>query len=588
MTDTNGPLTRAAPMRASSWSAEDWTFELVLSAGSAVERRDSRGIFAEVLDIAGASWPEVIPLLADHRPDLDNNLGDITNVRRENGQIVGTARLSKHSERAKRIAAELSDGRSFGASIGYRVDAWAESKPAGKRTLTAQKWRIDECSLVAIPSDPSSKIRSSDLTTTTTETTTQTRAEINQAIRAAAKAAGLDQAFVDHHIDAESDLATVNAAALAALAARSANTANVRTVHVGEDHTDPVAIRSAMADALAHRLAPNAVKLEGRATEFRSHRVLDMVGDLAVARGERVNLRDQDGLLVRAVGAHSTSDFPLLLADAVNKSLLGQYALAAPTYRKWAARKPIADWSAHHFLRIGDVPGFKEIVEGAGVKYGTVSEKSASVTAREYTSGIAIGRRALMQDNLSALADFSSGFAIRAASDENTLAYAVLSANANLPDGIALFASGHGNLAASGTAIDAANVGLAVKALRAQKSLDGLQLNLQPAMMLVGPANEVAARQLLAAVSPTKSADVNVWSGFAELIVDANITDNAWYIFASPAAAPVVVWGYVAGSEGPQVRAERDFDTQSAKIAATLDFAIGAIDHLGAYRNAGT
>ncbi len=82
----------------------------------------------------GATWPDVIPLLADHRPDLDNNLGDITNVRRENGQIIGMARLSKHSERAKRIAAELSDGRSFGASIGYRVDAWAESKPQGKRT----------------------------------------------------------------------------------------------------------------------------------------------------------------------------------------------------------------------------------------------------------------------------------------------------------------------------------------------------------------------------------------------------------------------------------------------------------------------
>nr|CAD6606423.1 peptidase [Rhizobium sp. Khangiran2] len=115
MTTSTDPFTRAAPMRASSWDAKEWTFDLILSAGSAVERRDSRGVFAEVLDIAGASWPEVIPLLADHRPDLDNNLGDITNVRRENGQIIGTARLSKHSERAKRIAAELSDGRSFGA-----------------------------------------------------------------------------------------------------------------------------------------------------------------------------------------------------------------------------------------------------------------------------------------------------------------------------------------------------------------------------------------------------------------------------------------------------------------------------------------
>ncbi|CAN7202278.1 Mu-like prophage major head subunit gpT family protein [Rhizobium sp. LjRoot30] len=586
MTDTNGPLTRAAPLRASSWNAETLTFDLVLSSGAAVER----GGFDEVLDLAGAAWPESIPLLADHRSDLDNVLGDVTNIRREGDQIVGTVRLSKHAEKAKRIAAELSDGRSFSGSIGYKVEKWAESKPAGKRTLTAKNWRIYEASLVSLPADPASKIRELPMTESTTlAPATLTRAQINAEVRSIAKTAGLDAAWVDKHVDADDvNLDAVRQDAFAAMQVRTSTTSSVRTISIGTDHYDPVEIRSAMADALAHRLAPNAVKLEGRATEFRSHRILDMVGDLAVARGERVNLRDQDGLLMRAVGAHSTSDFPLLLADAVNKSLLGQYALAAPTYRKWAARKPIADWSAHHFLRIGDVPGFKEIVEGAGVKYGTVSEKSASVSAKEYTSGIAIGRRALMQDNLSALADFSSGFAIRAASDENTLAYAVLAANANLPDGIALFASGHGNLAASGTAIDAANVGLAVKALRAQKSLDGLQLNLQPAMLLCGPANEVAARQLLAAVSPTKSADVNVWSGFAELIVDANITDNAWYIFASPATAPVVVWGHVAGSEGPQVRAERDFDTQSAKIAATLDFAVGAIDHLGAYRNAGT
>jgi hypothetical protein len=327
----------------------------------------------------------VIPLLADHRPDLDNNLGDITNVRRDNGQIIGTARLSKHSERAKRIASELSDGRSFGASIGYHVESWAESKPKGKRTLTATSWRIDECSLVAIPADPSSKIRSNPNVTTETntnsDTNTQTRAQINQAIRAAAKAAGQDDAWANQHIDAESDIATVNAAALAALAVRSTNTSQVRTVSIGQDHTDPISIRSAMADALAHRLAPAAVKLEGRAKEYRGHRILDLVGDMAIANGERLNVRDQDALLQRAVGAHHSSDFSLLLADAANKALLANYESAAPTYRKWAARKPFSDFRDHSFLRVGDFPSFKEINEGGEVKYGTISENAEKVRA---------------------------------------------------------------------------------------------------------------------------------------------------------------------------------------------------------------
>lgn len=591
MPELNGAFTRAAPLRASSWNAEDLTFELVLSAGAPVERRDSRGAFLEVLDIGGATWPDVIPLLADHRPDLDNNLGDITNVRRESGQIVGTARLSKHSERAKRIASELSDGRSFGASVGYHVDAWAESKPNGKRTLTATSWVIHETSLVSVPSDPSSKIRSTPLNTNT-ETNTNapspaTRAEINSQIRTAAKAAGLGQEFIDQHIDAESDIATVNAAALAALAARSSNTSQVRTVSIGQDNTDPVSIRSAMADALAHRLAPAAVKLEGRALEYRGHRVLDMVGDLAVAAGERVNLRDQDGLLQRAVGAHSTSDFPLLLADAANKALLANYQVAAPTYRKWAARKPFSDFRDHSFLRVGDFPSFKEINEGGEVKYGTISENAEKVRAKEFGAGIAIGRRALINDDLSALSDFSSMIATRAAADENAKAYAVLATNAALSDTVALFHANHKNLASSPSTIDGTNVALAVAQLRAQTSLDGMKLNLQPALLVCGPAKEVAARQLLASIVAAKASDVNVWSGFAELIVDANITDNSWYIFSTPGAAPTVVYGYVAGSEGPQVRTERDFDTQAIKVAASLDFAVGAIDFRGAVKNAG-
>ncbi|MBB1093865.1 Mu-like prophage major head subunit gpT family protein, partial [Rhodopseudomonas palustris] len=217
-----------------------------------------------------------------------------------------------------------------------------------------------------------------------------------------------------------------------------------------------------------------------------------------------------------------------------------------------------------------------------------ISESAEKVTAKEYGTGIAIGRRALINDDLSALSDFSAMIATRAAVDENKLAYAALIANGNLSDGKPLFGADHLNKAAAGSVLDGDNVAAAVAALRGQKSLDGLVLNLQPAFLVVGPQQEVAGRKLLAAVMATKASDVNVWSGFAELIVDAEITDKRWYVFAAPGSAPVLVYGYVAGSEGPQVRTERDFDTQAVKVAAGLDFAAGVIDFRGAYLNAGT
>lgn len=576
MTLPTGTQQRAAPLRASTWNAEDLTFELVLSTGAAVDR----GLFIEVLDLAGATWPDTIPLLDSHRQgSLDDNIGDVTNIRLEGAEIVGTAKLSKHSDKAKRIAAELSDNRSFAASIGYDVTKWAETKDGTKRTLTAKTFRILECSLVSVPADAAAGVRSH-----TPERTKMTRAEINAEIRSIAKATNMDAAWIDSQIDAEATVQDARAAAIEAMKTRSPKTP--ASVQIVADHTDPTAIRDAMAGALAHRIAPDAVKLEGKATEYRGHSILDLVGDMAAARGERVNLRDREGLLQRAVGAHSTSDFPLLLAAATNKALLAKYEIAQPTYRKWAAKKTFTNWTQHSFLRIGDVPAFKEIKEGGEVKYGTISETGEKVALREFTSGIALSRRAISNDDLSALSDMSSGFVTRAATDENILLYALLKSNPVLSDGKAVFHVDHGNLP-NAAAFGSSAIAPMVKALRGQKSLDGMPLNLSPALLVVGSDLEVAARTLLAAVNATKTADVNPWSNFAELVVDPNLGATEYYIFTSPTAAPAFVYGYLAGEEGPQVRSEVEFDTLSTKIAATLSFGYGAIDYRGVVKNAG-
>lgn len=594
--DTAPSTTRALPFQATSWNAEARTFDMVLSAGAAVERVDARGSFDEILSLAGAVLPDRVPLLDSHnRFELKGRLGEVTNLRLVAGQLVGTARLSKHSPMAQRIAAEIEDGDRFAVSIGYSVPPgkWAErTNPTTKRReKVATAFDLLEASLVAIPADPAATTRTHTMTPEDDISTqpVQTRAQINAEIRSIARTAGLPTAWADTQIDAEAELDAVRAAALAEMQNRSAAAAGIRSTAriVNDDNNDPVAMRTAMADALAHRMAPAACKLEGRAAEYRGARVLDMVGELATACGERINTRDPEALLQRAIGSHSSSDFPLLLASAANKALLAQYEGAAPTYRSWAARRPFGDFREHSFLRVGDFPAFKEINEGGEVTYGTIGENAEKVRAKEYGAGIAIGRRALINDDLSALADFSSMIATRAAADENRLAYGVLSTNGALSDTKALFHTNHANLATTPSTIDGTNVALAVAQLRAQTSLDGLKLNLQPAFLVCGPAKEVAARQLLAAITATKASEVNVWSGFAELIVDANISGNEWYIFANPAAAPSIVYGYVAGAEGPQIRTERDFDTQAVKVAASLDFAAGAIDFRGAVKNAG-
>ena len=388
---TDRIITRRAPLRATSWNAEARTFDVVLSTGAPVVRWDAKGEFDEVLAIDGARFGESLPLLDSHaRDSVDAKLGQVDTLKVVGRELHGRATLSQHNPKALRIAAELTDGQTFGVSIGYSVTKWSERKnpETQRREKIALAFDVLEVSLVVLPADRHAGIRS--MTTETTQAATPetsppaaveraaadtiTRSAVNAEIRSIARTAGLAQAWIDGQVDAEATLDQARAAALAEMQRRSQTTAGIRsTLQVGEDHGDPVAIRSAMADALAHRLAPGAVKLDGRGVTFRNATILDMVGEMAVAAGERVNLRDRDALLQRAVGAHSSSDFPLLLADAANKALLAQYQVALPTYRKWAARKPFVDFKEHSFLRVGDFPAFKEINEGGEVKYGSIS-----------------------------------------------------------------------------------------------------------------------------------------------------------------------------------------------------------------------
>ncbi|QJP14335.1 peptidase [Starkeya sp. ORNL1] len=601
-------ITRRSSLPATSWNADTWTFEAVLSAGAAVERWDARGAYDEILSLSQPGWPARVPLLDSHgRESVDRQLGSVDTLRVVGGDLLGRATLSRHNPRSQRIAAELTDGATFGVSIGYAVRTWSErtNPKTGRREKVAERFDLIEASLVVVPADPHAGIRSHHMTVSPepapapvptpaaapppNQPAAAERAAIHAEIRSIATVAGLDQGWTDSQIDAGATADAARAAAFAAMQSRSAPLQTIRTAApaIIVDHNDPASIRSAMGDALAHRLAPGRCKIEGRAREFAGYRVLDMIGDLAHARGDRVNLRDQNALMERAVGAHSTSDFPLLLADAANKSLLANYQAAAPTYRQWAARRSFNDFRDHSFLRIGDFPEFKETPESGGIKYGTISENREMVRAKELNTGIAVGRRALINDDLSALADFSSMIAIRAASDENARVYGILSTNPALSDGITLFHANHGNKAASGTSIDVTSISVAVSALRKQKSLDGLALNLVPRFLVVGPDTELRGRQVLAAITAAKSGDVNPWAGTMELVIDGNITGTYWYIMADPATAPSIVYGYVSGAEGPQIRTEIDFDTRAVKVAAGLDFGCGAIDFRGLYQNAG-
>jgi hypothetical protein len=157
-----------------------------------------------------------------------------------------------------------------------------------------------------------------------------------------------------------------------------------------------------------------------------------------------------------------------------------------------------------------------------------------------------------------------------------------------MDDTKALFHADHGNKAASGTVIDVAALSAARLAMRSQKGLDGVTpVAVVPKWLLVSPTKETEAEAVLATLAAAEIANVNPFSGKLQLAVEPRLSGNAWRIFADPGQAPVLEYAYLSSAQGPQMASREGWDVLGMEFRVVLDFGSGAVDHRGAYLNAG-
>ena len=363
----------------------------------------------------------------------------------------------------------------------------------------------------------------------------------------------------------------------------------------GPGHDDPAQILDAMAEALAARAMPGyQPQGPGRYAEFMGWRPSDMIGELLRARGERSVPRNPTLLAERAF--HTTSDFPLLLAAAANKMLLAAYQPAQPTYRQVFLRRDFRDFKPHRHLRIGDFPTLLPLAENGEIQVGTMSESQEIVLLQTFARRIRVTRPMLVNDDLGAFTDFAAAIGRRVAEFENATAYNLLnSANGDGPTlttgSAPVFATGaaRANKASTGTVLDTDTIGAGRTAIMKQRTLDGLPISMGQAMrLLVGPNQELAARRATVTVAASEIGKANVFAGFVQPVIEPLIQANRWYLFSDPVAAPVYVYGYLNGAEGPQVTTGPVQGADGVEVSVIFDFGVGAIDWRGAWFNPGT
>jgi len=649
-----GQQFRAASFVASTFDPKKRTVDLVWTTGSRGARFDwwSGERYLEELEVSDTAvrmqrLNAGAPLLDSHRQwNLAGVIGVVERAWIENGQGHATVRFSEREDVAP-LMKDVADGIIRNVSVGYIVHRYQDvtQKDDKIRVLRAVDWEPAEISFVPVGFDPGAQARQQrgatedfpfiteivraddgrsrggtmDKDTTTTggqgeqQASAQTAAPTADQVRQAAEQAAQQATAAErqrvaditalcrkHAVDAtvEADLVgkgtsltDARARILDVLAARSEQTATKPGVRVAAGDRDDVQVRvRGMETALLHRHDPGKNKLDECGREFRGMRLLDMARELLEVKG--VKTRGMSPMELAARAFHSDSDFPSLLANVANKTLRQSYEAAPQTFLPIVRKTFVPDFKTVSRVQLGEAPRLAEVIENAEFTRGTLSDGKEQFALKTYGKVVAIGRKAIVNDDLDAFSRLPMLMGRAAADNESSLVWSIITANAAMGDGTTLFHASHGNLAGSGAAISDTTLGTARAAMRKQKGLDAAEfLNIMPKILIVPAALETVAKKYLATeIRPDKADNVNPFAGELSLIVEPRLDANsatAWYLAADPGQIDLIELAYLEGESGPYFETRMGFDVDGMELKVRHDVAAKAIDWRGLYKNAG-
>jgi len=302
------------------------------------------------------------------------------------------------------------------------------------------------------------------------------------------------------------------------------------------------------------------------------------------------------GELIKA--AFSTSEIATALGNTINRSLEQAYREAPATWRAFASVRSANDFKQHTAIRPSFVGQLEQVGPGGEIKHGHLEESTFQWHIDTFARMLKVTRQDLINDDLSFIAEtptLMAKMAVRAVSD---LVYqTLLSAGGFFDESL-------GNLyddAAAGLSVE--SLAVAVRMMRQQRDDQGNDLDLVPRTLVVPPELEITARAILESVelqleSDTSGPTGNALRGAAALQVEPRLSNSdrftgtsakAWYLFASPQDAPIIV-GFLQGRQTPVVEffgMDHDVNTLGVAWRIYHDFGCALGDFRAAVKSLG-
>lgn len=499
-------------------------------------------------------------------------------------EVEDEAKIVSAQEELEALAMELDealdtlDEGTGGTAAGEDSGAQPGAPPAGETEEQRQKREEEEAA--ASKEDPAKAERAR-----------------SKSIRDFGQEFKVEGAVVEGLIERGVSFSDAKSEILISLMARQQNINSNSGGNVAKNNIDKT--RAAMQEAILHRAAPTKYKETEAAKRFRGFTMIDMGREsIRMAGGDSSGMSRQEiaklSLNVggqtqqRAAGMHSTSDFPLILGNTINRSLRASYEDIPQTWLPLGRQENFADFRPRTSVALGEASRLERVREGGEYKYGSLPEEGSEIRVEKWGKIIPYTWETMVNDDLRAFDKIPTAFGNSARQTESDVIWDLFITDRKWTDGANIFSAGHGNFAGTASALNIASLQAARTAMRTQKGIDKKTfINVEPRYLVVGPLNELAAYQITSsAYTPINNATINpVYNTQLIVIVEPRITDYSWYLVGQ--GAETFEYGYLDGEGGITTDTREGFEVDGVEVKARLVFGAGWVDFRGAYKNAG-
>jgi len=271
--------------------------------------------------------------------------------------------------------------------------------------------------------------------------------------------------------------------------------------------------------------------------------------------------------------ALTTSDFPYLFGDVLDRSVLAAWKAVDPVWKVFVRHATVPriypQIGARRFAITGGDQHLDEVPEKGEYQASETDEHLDNIYVRKYGRQFDISWEAFVNDDIGALNDTAERFARAAVRTEHRLVTGTYAGDIGTHAGGNLYQNA---INEDVLALTIGNLETCVERMRAFTDLNGEPILNRPKFLVVGPALEFTARQILTSTTKMWLSDTddvtppaaypmtNVISQYGLVLVvddylpvlDASYP-GSWYLFSDPNDIAAMEFDRLRGHETPEI-----------------------------------